>query len=428
MGRRAAGTVIPPKGNRRSWAIKFWAYGKRHFLTLGRPEKGWNRQRAEDELAVVMRDVRLGIWQPPAPTRPEVQPRTFDELAKEWLEGASEEWRPRTLETCRDRLNHLLQFFGKYSISAITVKEVDRYRQYKLRERKRLERERGWLAKPSAQRKLVRRPLANGSINQTITLLATILELAVEYGYIKSNPARGRKRRLREPKPPRTRVQRSQVKALLKAAGELDREARPGDSRRRQPLLAVLVLTGLRISEALDLRWRDVHLSERKVFVAVGKTDTGIREVDLTPTLQRLLSDYRRRTPYNGPDDRVFPTGNGKRDNPSNIRNRFLANAVKRANEMLAAAGEREMKDITPHSLRRTYVSLLFIAGADLPYAMAQAGHADPRMTLGIYAEMMASTKDYGTAVDDVVGRIDGAPTRGSDSETGGHDPLTSDS
>ena len=55
MARRATGNVVPPKGDRRSWAIRFRAHGQRHFLALGRPENGWNRQRAEDELAVVMR-------------------------------------------------------------------------------------------------------------------------------------------------------------------------------------------------------------------------------------------------------------------------------------------------------------------------------------------------------------------------------------
>lgn len=410
MARRANGTVIPPKGRRRSWAIRFPAYDDRHFLTLGRPEEGWNRKRAEDELAVVMRDVRLGTWQPPVPVAPpEVRPnQTFAELAEEWFEGASEEWRPRTRETCRCRLSHLLRFFGEHSLSAVTVKEVDRYRQHKLRERKKLEKERrAQLAKPKGERKRLRRSLSNGTINRTIGLLTTILELAVEYGYIESNPAQGRKRRLKEPKPSRSRLQREQVKALLAAAAELDREARDDDNRRRQPLFAVLVLAGLRISEALDLRWRDVHLPERKLCVAEAKTDTGIREVDLTPELQKMLLEYRLRTTHNGPDDRVFPTKKGKRDNPSNIRNRFLANAVKRANGELTTTGNREMKRITPHSLRRTFVSLLFIAGADLPYAMAQAGHADPRMTLGIYAEMMASTTDYGAALDDLLGPID---------------------
>ena len=63
----------------------------------------------------------------------------------------------------------------------------------------------------------------------------------------------------------------------------------------RRPLLAVLTLAGLRIGEGLALRWRDVSLADRKLRVAVSKTDAGIREVDLTPTLAEILTEYRAR-------------------------------------------------------------------------------------------------------------------------------------
>jgi integrase len=55
---------------------------------------------------------------------------------------------------------------------------------------------------------------------------------------------------------------------------------------------------------------------------------------------------------------------------------------------------------VTPHSLRRTFISLLLAAGADVPYVMAQAGHTDPKMTLGLYAQVIASKTDHGAALD----------------------------
>jgi integrase len=63
---------------------------------------------------------------------------------------------------------------------------------------------------------------------------------------------------LKEDKPNRSYLQPEQVAALLGAAGRLDAEGRESDTGRRRPLLATLTLAGLRISEALDLRWRDV--------------------------------------------------------------------------------------------------------------------------------------------------------------------------
>jgi integrase len=188
------------------------------------------------------------------------------------------------------------------------AERVDRYRRSKVRESHALEEARQeQLAKPKSKRKRLPRPLSNGSINKTIRLLATILEQAVEYGHIDRNPARGRKRLLRESKPSRTFLQPEQVAALLKAAAQMDEEECGGNGGRRQPLLAVLVLAGLRISEALDLRWRDVDLPGRKLRVVAAKTDAGVREVDMTPALQELLSDYRLRSHYRGANSPSSP-------------------------------------------------------------------------------------------------------------------------
>jgi integrase len=165
-----------------------------------------------------------------------------------------------------------------------------------------------------------------------------------------------------------------------------------------------LTLAGLRISEALDLRWRDVNLNARRLRVAASKTDAGVREVDLTPALQELLAEYQSHSPYTAPGGLVFPTSTGKRDNPSNVRNRFLDSAAKLADVDLRAAGREPMPDLTPHSLRRTFISLLLAAGADVPYVMAQAGHTDPKMTLGLYAQVIASKTDHGAALDGIVG------------------------
>jgi hypothetical protein len=38
-----------------------------------------------------------------------------------------------------------------------------------------------------------------------------------------------------------------------------------------------------------------------------------------------------------------------------------------------------------------------------VPYVMAQAGHTDPKMTLGLYAKVIASKTDHGAALDGIV-------------------------
>jgi integrase len=44
---------------------------------------------------------------------------------------------------------------------------------------------------------------------------------------------------------------------------------------------------------------------------------------------------------------------------------------------------------LTPHSLRRTFASLLFALDETPPYVMEQMGHTTPNLTLAIYPRQM---------------------------------------
>ena len=63
---------------------------------------------------------------------------------------------------------------------------------------------------------------------------------------------------------------------------------------------------------------------------------------------------------------------------------------MERANEKLEERGLYPLPDgLTPHSMRRTFISLLLAIGEDVPYVMGQIGHAGPKVTLSIYAQVM---------------------------------------
>ena len=86
----------------------------------------------------------------------------------------------------------------------------------------------------------------------------------------------------------------------------------------------------------------------------------------------------------------VFGTKNGKPQNPSNIRTRVLARAVTDANERLEADELTPLPDgLTPHSLRRTFASVLYALGRTPVDVMDQLGHTDPKLALRIYARAM---------------------------------------
>src|SRR3954454_8513053 len=81
MAKRARGEVVVREWKAgRGFALRFSAYGRRRYLTLGLESEGWTPERAQEELENVLADVRRGLWVPPrrgsgegggeAPTQP----------------------------------------------------------------------------------------------------------------------------------------------------------------------------------------------------------------------------------------------------------------------------------------------------------------------------------------------------------------------
>ena len=329
-------------------------------MTLGRSEDGWNRLRAERELRHILADVERGIWQPenpaPAPLESGVEP-TFEEFATAWLRDGEPGWRPKTISDYRWALErHLLPHFGGHRLSEITAEEVDRYKANKLREGR----------------------LAPNAVNKTLTRLAQILELAVEYGHIERNPAKGRRRRAKCTEPRRSWVEPEQLGALLEAADPYMR-----------PIIATLAGAGLRIGEAVALDWRDLTLGAGTLRVRESKTAAGEgREVDLAVGVREELAAWRARSPRTRPGDPLFVSrvrnGQSGRQSPRNVQAR-LKTAVKAANARLAEAGIEPIGKVSPHSLRRTYASLRAALGDDPVYIAEQLGHRDARFTFRVY-------------------------------------------
>ena len=101
-------------------------------------------------------------------------------------------------------------------------------------------------------------------------------------------------------------------------------------------LVTALAYTGLRISELLDLKWGQLHLPNRRLWVADSKTPTGRREVQLSPVLTEALMDYRQTLARLGlPNDSghyVFASQAQTRLSDDNVRARLVRPAVERAN------------------------------------------------------------------------------------------------
>jgi integrase len=317
-----------------TFALRFTAYGKRRYVTLGRPADGWNEAKAQTALEDVLADVRRGIWQAQAPPAEEPAPEpTFHEFASAWFEQIEGELRPNTVLAYEwELVYHLLPFFKDHLLSQITVAEVDRYREAKVVQNRAIEaaaksgkpRMVEYTDKLGKRYKRAERPLSAVSINKTITRLGQILEVAVERELLPRNPAKvgGRRRRLKTSRPDRIYLDRAeQIAALLDAAGRIDSKARPDHRLHRRAMLATLTFAGLRISELLDLEWRDVDLAVGRLRVRASKTDAGVRYVDLLPVLRDELATLKA-SGLSGV--LVFPSAAGTRQDRNRVRSRVL--------------------------------------------------------------------------------------------------------
>ena len=171
MAPRPTGEVIERERERgRVFALRFRAYGRRQFVTLGGAEEGWTRQKAEAELRHVLADVERGLWTPGAGRTAEApKSPTFHEFASAWLAARRGELGEATIADYTWQLcNHLLPFFHAHRLPQISVAEVDRYREFKVREQ----------------------VLSAESINKTITRLGQMLAVAEERDVIARNPVR----------------------------------------------------------------------------------------------------------------------------------------------------------------------------------------------------------------------------------------------
>ena len=207
--------------------LRFFADSQRRTVNLG----AVSRAEAEEKLAQELADVQRGVWRaapkPAAQSVPTDVP-TFHVLAEQWWVRAESRLTKGTLGDYRNRLEkHLVPAFETTPVDQITIDAVEDYIAEKLAG-----------------------GLSPRSVNMHVVLFAAILDGAVERGMITGNPARGRKRRVRERAPARSYLDSaSHISALLNAAGELDAGAASSKKHiKRRAMTATLIFAGLRIS------------------------------------------------------------------------------------------------------------------------------------------------------------------------------------
>jgi integrase len=421
MAKRTKGEVVVRDWKAgRGYALRFSAYGRRRYVTLGLECEGWTPERAQEELENVLADVRRGLWVPSrrgageggggAPTRPPRRGPAADRAVEpppaggEMLFGEFAPWalevrrahhgdaHHRNLRWC---LMHLMPFFAEWPLAQIDAEAVDSYSAAKVEEGRRLQAaiDRGEPYRDDRGR--VRLPLAASSINKTIKGLSWFLGFAVQYKGLSGNAAAGKERLLKaRRKPPVHLDTAEQIEALLDAAAELDRD--PGHlCCEREAIVGTLIFAGPRAHEIGHMLERDIDLANTRIFVGRSKTAAGLREIRTLPILHDILAAHKARPAAGGPDALAFATGTGGRRDRSNLRERVLAEVFERADQLLRERSELPLpKGLSPHKLRHTFASILVALGTDPAQVMRQIGHRSAAFTLDVYTHMMACSPE----------------------------------
>jgi integrase len=449
---------------------------------------GWNERTAKVELENILAKVRAGVWKKrKLPERVEAPPMpTFHEYASKWLENKKIGLlgdRPigtNTQADYRSRLaNHILPFFGEYRVSEITTDDCLEFKAHKLKESAELQRSLEAGAELRDRRGRRVRPLGPATLRKLIACLTSILDEAVSDGYLSRNPARTRRMRIKVPKPRRTFLEMDELVALIGAAAKQDASVArarlpvtpkpgttaakvaerwasgmraihiaadlgisrptvtyhlrrmhyedPGVYEGRRAIVATLGGSGVRVSELCNIRIRDLRLhaaSGAHLRIPDGKTEAGVREVQVSPDLlEEIVAhvDALRRVglPIDG-DAYLFCNRRGGRLQRQKI-NKIVGEAAALASTDVVARGLPQLPNTTPHTLRRTYISIALLANRfDVLSVMRQVGHADSKMTMDVYAQLQQrAERSHGEAFDALVRtareRLYGAVERADD-------------
>jgi integrase len=384
MGRR---TNIRKRGNR--WCVYFRVNGRQIWRSFA------TRDEAELYLARSKVKVKQGAFRQPAKIR-------FADFAVEWLRDyAKGNVRERTYETYEAALrNHLIPHFGDLLLSQITRKLIDSfiadwmaggpYYQDRLRVARQLEANRaGEERRDPRPVNLGRKP---GTIGNAMTPLVEMLGHAVQWEYLSANPAAGVRR-------PRV-VQRemfvldgAQIVELLE--GKNDQGA-PHVRPEWRTFFLCAATTGVRLGELLALRWSDVDMQNRRLWVRRSitrrgtlqepKTRGSMRAIAITPTLVAALREHRMASPFKADSALIFCTAKGTPLDGVNLVRREFKPALRRA----------KLPEIRFHDLRHSFASLLIAQGEHPKLISEQLGHASVKITMDRYGHLM--DQSYGDA------------------------------
>ena len=353
------GRVIKRKGSKR-WTI---------VLDIGRDQSTGKRQQqwlsvpgtkkdAEKKLAELMHQLDTGAFVRPGKT-------TLTDFLTKWLTDYRPHISPRGFERYEGIIkSHIIPALGNVKLTQLRPEQIQRY--YTNEGQK----------------------LSARTVRYHHAVLHVALKTAVKWGLLTRNPADA-------VTPPRG--QRTIMPTW--DDGEVNQFLETAKTSSYYELFYLALFTGMRRSELLGLRWRDLDLDLGQVSVSQSlhrlkngsfivsepKTAAGRRTIALTPSTTLTFKEYYAKQKLHWslfgiallPDDLVFRRADNKPLRP---------NTITRAWEVTAArAGVRVIR---LHDARHTHASLMLKAHVPPKIVQERLGHAGIQITLDTYSHV----------------------------------------
>ena len=268
------------------------------------------------------------------------------------------------------------------------------------------------------------------SIDSIHTVLHQVFQTAVDDGIIRNNPADNMLRELKT-----SRGSDSERReALTVTQQKLFQEymLRKPLYRHWYPIFFIMANTGMRVGEAIGLRWQDVDLENGLISVNHNvvyyshkgtygnchyeihstKTKAGVRLIPMTKAVKeafRMEKEYQELTGIqntmriDGYTDFIFANVNGGMQNLTTL-NKALKRITRDCNdELIAKYGIDKVPVLLPpiscHILRHTFATRLCESGMNIKLVQEILGHADITTTMNIYVSVTEEMRSQGVDV-----------------------------
>ena len=245
------------------------------------------------------------------------------------------------------------------------------------------------------------KPYAKYTLSEIKMVAVQVLRLAIENRVIDYNCAQA------------VKIPKAAEKSTRRALTDEEQRWITDTPHRAQTAAMIMMYAGLRRGELLALTWQDINLSDGTININKsvefikgkpklkkgGKTDAATRTVFIPKKLIKYLSENNKPMGLVCTDRK----GNLMSDiawrrmwdsylNDLNLKygdwDSCIETGGKRPNKFAPIEKPFIIPRITPHWLRHTYITMLYMAGVDVLTAKEQAGHADIKTTMEIYTHL----------------------------------------